>query len=213
MNEGYNQWKNKPTGVQGGSVEPIRVTSLDSALDDSSIISSTGYIADTEGIAVSSLACRKRSRSRPYSSVKAHKTKGAASSKRRFRCRGCKRKSNTRTCHCSWIERIYSNTPFKFPVTAEINSFEDLSIYKAAPTYEYEGIPANKKWRLPLAPAMPNSRIANRESSSEERSYSNEEEEFSAMFGTLSSLLQDYHEVQALYRTYATQGLIEANIY
>ena len=135
--------------------EPSQMIPLESSLDDSN--NTAGYLADSEAASkpFPRLAYRKRSTTGGYVSAKAHHKKRQRLGVRRFHCSGGKRRSTKKGCDCSWIKRIFSDTPFKSPTYSRIDFFEDLSVFDMCSSRNLLVTPANLKWRLPTVGRNP----------------------------------------------------------
>lgn len=183
-------------------------------------ITYAGYLADSEDRSIINrrLVSRRRSASFTKSLEKRHDKVVSRRLQRRLeRSRHPTRKNSD----CSWIQRIYAETPFKSNTVAEINTFEDLSVLtvgfnKNTTNCEQHFAPANTCWRSPTTLKLRNrdfhghqydcfSSEACNQPGQGTRSHHEEDEEneeYSALYQTVSSLFQEHHKALAQYREY-----------
>ena len=158
------------------SFAPGPMNSLLSAGLENGYESSTGYVADEEGQAAGlpRLALRKQPKSVAIFKKVQHQ-------RRRTRDRiqpKCRK----------WIQRIYSDTPFKVPIERPNRSIRS----------EKKGLHLLKSFKaeflVDLCQIEQRSRLAKVETQAEE---------CAKLFQVMSSLMEEYHEMQAQYQKYS----------
>lgn len=140
-----------------------------------------GYSADEEGQDfLPKLAHQKRLRL--PKSIRVYKKFGKKHRKEKGRSRECRR----------WIQRIYSDTPFQEPVEQQYNSTCCAKKAGRSPLHLLKSYKAD--FLVDLCKIQHHSEIDDVDIQAEE---------YSKLFQVMSDLMDEYHQVQAQYRTYS----------